>query len=83
MAIAVVMPQFESAMTEGTVVAWKKKVGDLVNKGDVLLRIETDTGERDVAAAEAGYLLRIDADIEQIVPCGDTVAWLGGKGEKI
>jgi len=81
MATAVVMPKFGQTMTEGTIVKWQKRVGDQVKKGEVLLKIETDKSELDVEADAAGYLLRIDADPEEIVQCGATIAWLGEKGE--
>jgi dihydrolipoamide dehydrogenase len=83
MATPVVMPQSSQTMTEGTIVRWEKKVGDFVKKGDVLLKIETDISEMDVESGEEGYLLKIDADVEQIVPCGETIAWLGNKGEAV
>jgi pyruvate dehydrogenase E2 component (dihydrolipoamide acetyltransferase) len=83
MAIPVMMPKFGQTMTEGTIVRWEKAVGDLVQKGEVLLRIETDKAEMDVESEETGYLLKIDADPEQIVECGVVIAWLGEKGEAV
>ena len=83
MAVTVVMPKFGQTMTEGTIVRWQKAVGDLVKKGEILLRIETDTSEVDVVCEETGYLLKVDADPEQIVECGATIAWLGEKGEPV
>jgi pyruvate dehydrogenase E2 component (dihydrolipoamide acetyltransferase) len=35
------MPKMSDTMTEGTVVAWHKKVGDPVKSGDLLAEIET------------------------------------------
>jgi len=77
------MPKFGQTMTEGTVVKWEKKVGDLVRKGEVLLRIETDKSEMDVEADDGGHLIAITVAEGQLVPCGTTIAWLGEKGEKI
>ncbi|MBA2622676.1 MAG: dihydrolipoamide acetyltransferase, partial [Chthoniobacterales bacterium] len=36
------MPKLSDTMTEGTVVAWKKKKGEKVATGDVIAEIETD-----------------------------------------
>jgi pyruvate/2-oxoglutarate dehydrogenase complex dihydrolipoamide acyltransferase (E2) component len=83
MAVTVVMPRVGKTMTEGTIVRWEKNVGDLVRKGEVLARIETDVADADIVATEEGYLLKIDADPEQIVACGEPVAWLGSQGEKL
>jgi pyruvate/2-oxoglutarate dehydrogenase complex dihydrolipoamide acyltransferase (E2) component len=54
-----------------------------VKKGEVLLRIETDKSEMDVEADEEGYLLGVTAAEGQLVPCGETIGWLGAKGEKL
>ena len=40
----IIMPKMGDAMTEGKVVRWYKKAGDVVKKGDVLIELEpTDT----------------------------------------
>lgn len=38
----VVMPQIGMTMTEGTINEWKFKDGDRVEKGQILLEIETE-----------------------------------------
>ena len=83
MAIPVAMPRFGPTMSEGTILSWEKKIGEQVKRGEVLAKVETDLSEADIVAENDGYLLRIDADPEQIVPCGETIAWIGEKGEKI
>jgi pyruvate dehydrogenase E2 component (dihydrolipoamide acetyltransferase) len=83
MAIPVTMPRIGQTMSEGTILSWEKKIGDQVKKGEVLAKVETDISEADIVSESDGYLLRIDADPEQIVPCGETIAWIGEKGEKI
>jgi pyruvate/2-oxoglutarate dehydrogenase complex dihydrolipoamide acyltransferase (E2) component len=83
MAIPVVMPRLESGMMEGTILKWEKRVGDPVTQGETLLRVESDTAESDVLAPGTGYVLRLEAETDQIVSCGETIAWLGEKGEKL
>jgi pyruvate/2-oxoglutarate dehydrogenase complex dihydrolipoamide acyltransferase (E2) component len=83
MAVTVTMPRVGKTMTEGTILRWEKKLGELVRKGEALARIETDLSEADVVAPEEGFLLKIDADPEQIVACGEPIAWLGAQGEKV
>ena len=83
MATAVIMPTVEPGMVEGTILWWLKKPGEPVGVGEAIARIETDTGEADVEAPVAGTLLRLDADLDQIVACGEIIAWIGQKGEKL
>ena len=42
MAISVVMPALEMAQETGKLVSWKKKEGDAVKKGELLLEVETE-----------------------------------------
>merc|ERR1719316_372517 len=44
------------SITEGTIMEWKAKVGDSVNKGDVITVIETDKVTVDVNAPESGTI---------------------------
>jgi pyruvate dehydrogenase E2 component (dihydrolipoamide acetyltransferase) len=81
-AVAVTMPRIGRTMSEGTIVRWEKNVGDPVRKGEVLVRIETDLVDAYVSAPADGVLLRVEADVEEIVACGATIAWLGAEGEQ-
>ena len=36
------MPKLSDTMTEGTLVSWKKKVGDKIRAGEILAEIQTD-----------------------------------------
>ena len=42
MAVSVVMPALEMAQETGKLVSWKKKEGEQVKKGEILLEVETD-----------------------------------------
>jgi pyruvate/2-oxoglutarate dehydrogenase complex dihydrolipoamide acyltransferase (E2) component len=83
MPIPVRMPKFGQTMTEGTIVGWVKKVGDPIRKGEVILKIETDKSELDVESDDEGHLIAILAQPHQTVACGEIIAWLGAKGEKV
>ncbi|KAG9071900.1 pyruvate dehydrogenase complex dihydrolipoamide acetyltransferase component (E2) [Linnemannia hyalina] len=67
------MPALSPTMTEGTITAWKKKEGDSVIAGDVLLEIETDKAGMDVEAVEDGILAKILASLLSF-PDGSKVA---------
>ena len=52
------MPKLSDTMTEGTLVAWKKKKGDQVSAGEVLAEIETDKATMEWESPEDGTLDR-------------------------
>ena len=53
------MPKLSDTMTEGTLVAWKKKKGDHVSAGQVLAEIETDKATMEWESPEDGTLAEI------------------------
>jgi pyruvate dehydrogenase E2 component (dihydrolipoamide acetyltransferase) len=82
MAISVVMPALEMAQETGKLVSWKKKEGDSVKKGELLLEVETDKAVVEIEAAGDGVLGGITAQAGSVVPVGQTIAWLLKPGEK-
>jgi pyruvate dehydrogenase E2 component (dihydrolipoamide acetyltransferase) len=82
MAISVVMPALEMAQETGKLLAWRKKEGESVNKGEPLLEIETDKAVVEVEAPGDGILAGITAEVGAVIPVGETIAWLVAPGEK-
>ena len=64
------MPKLGADMTEGTVVAWHKKPGDAVKRGDVVASVETDKGVIDVEVFFPGTLESILAPPGGKAPVG-------------
>lgn len=81
MAISVVMPALEMAQETGKVIAWRKKEGERVTKGEPLLEIETDKAVMEVEAPADGLLAGIKAHEGDEVPVGRTIAWIVAPGE--
>jgi pyruvate/2-oxoglutarate dehydrogenase complex dihydrolipoamide acyltransferase (E2) component len=76
------MPKLSDTMTEGTLVAWKKKKGDTVSAGEVLAEIETDKATMEWEAPEDGTLTEIYVEEGGKVNVGDKIAFIGGEGEE-
>jgi pyruvate dehydrogenase E2 component (dihydrolipoamide acetyltransferase) len=76
------MPKLSDTMTEGTLVAWKKKKGDQVSAGDVLAEIETDKATMEWESPEDGTLTEIYVQEGGKVNVGDKIAFIGGEGEE-
>jgi pyruvate dehydrogenase E2 component (dihydrolipoamide acetyltransferase) len=81
MAISVVMPALEMAQETGKLVAWLKKEGDTVTKGEPLLEIETDKAVLEVEAAADGVLAGVTGETGTDVPVGQIIAWIVAPGE--
>src|SRR5579859_6245523 len=81
MALSVVMPALEMAQETGKLLAWRKKEGDRVSKGEPLLDIETDKAVVEVEAPADGILAGIRASEGSDIPVGQTIAWIVAPGE--
>src|SRR6266581_4197930 len=76
------MPKLSDTMTEGTLVAWKKKKGEKVSAGEVLAEIETDKATMEWESPEDGTLTEIYVEEGGKVNVGDKIAFIGGEGEE-
>ena len=76
------MPKLSDTMTEGTLVAWKKKKGDQVSTGEVIAEIETDKATMEWESPEDGTLSEIYVQEGGTVNVGDKIAFIRGEGEE-
>ncbi|PYM04656.1 MAG: dihydrolipoamide acetyltransferase [Verrucomicrobia bacterium] len=75
------MPKLSDTMTEGTLVAWKKKKGDKVSAGEVIAEIETDKATMEWESPEDGTLTEIYVEEGGKVDVGQRIAFIGEEGE--
>ena len=83
MATLVIMPRQGQSVESCVITAFNKKVGDTVEKGDVLFSYETDKSSFDEPAPEAGKILAIFREEGDDVPCLENVLVIGQDGEDI
>jgi len=82
MPIEVRLPELSASMTEATVLAWRKRLGEAVKPGDVLVEIETDKSVVELEASDEGTLLEILVqEGAEGVPVGALLARLARPGE--
>ena len=83
MATPIIMPRQGQSVESCIITAWNKKVGDSVEKGDILFSYETDKSSFDEPAPEAGVLLAIFHEEGDDVPCLENVCVIGAAGEDV
>ena len=81
MPISVVMPALEMAQETGKLIAWRKKEGESVAKGETLLEVETDKAVMEIEAPGDGILVGVTVREGAEVPVGQTIAWIVAPGE--
>ncbi len=83
MATRIIMPKLGMTMTEGTVVRWRKKEGERVEKGEVILEIMSEKIEYEVDAPESGVLGKVIGVEEEVYPIGAILAVIVDEGEEV
>ena len=77
----ITMPKLSDTMVDGTLVAWKKKIGDVIVAGEIIAEIETDKATMEWEAADDGVLTEIYIQEGGKVGVGAAIALILGKGE--
>ncbi len=70
------MPKLGMTMEEGTVVEWRVAVGERVEKGALLLVIESEKNEAEIEATASGFLRHTFVAEGEVAPCGALLAAL-------
>jgi pyruvate/2-oxoglutarate dehydrogenase complex dihydrolipoamide acyltransferase (E2) component len=70
------MPQMGVSVAEGTIVEWHKRVGDWVERDEVIVEISTDKVETEVPSPESGRVTEILVDVGTTVEVGTVLARL-------
>jgi pyruvate dehydrogenase E2 component (dihydrolipoamide acetyltransferase) len=82
MAHSIVMPALEMAQETGKLLSWRKKEGDAIAKGEPLLDVETDKAVVEIESPAEGILAGVKAQAGDVIPVGQTIAWIVNPGEK-
>lgn len=83
MATPIIMPRQGQSVESCIITAWNKKVGDMVEKGEILFSYETDKSSFDEPAPESGKLIAIFHEEGDDVPCLENVCVIGQDGEDV
>ena len=59
MSVDVLMPKLGESITEGTILEWKKNVGDDIKKDETLLEISTDKVDSEIPSPGSGKIIQI------------------------
>jgi pyruvate dehydrogenase E2 component (dihydrolipoamide acetyltransferase) len=70
------MPKLGMTMEEGTVVEWRAVLGGRVEKGQILLVIESEKNEAEIEATASGFLRHVYVAPGAVAPCGALLAAL-------
>ncbi|MFC5050808.1 pyruvate dehydrogenase complex dihydrolipoamide acetyltransferase [Rubritalea spongiae] len=83
MPINIEMPKLSDTMTEGTLVNWRKQVGDEVEIGDIIAEIETDKATMEMEAFDEGTITEIRVEEGTKAPVGAVLAVLAEEDEEV
>ena len=74
MIVDVLMPKMGESITEGTILEWYKKVGDVIEEDETLLEIGTDKVDSEIPSPSAGVISELLANPNDVVDVGKVIA---------
>ena len=75
------MPQMGESVTEGTILEWRKAVGDAVEADETLVEVSTDKVDAEVPSPAAGTIAKILVAEGDTVEVGQVLAQISVNGE--
>jgi len=75
-----VMPTLGSDMTEGTLVEWKKKMGERVVKGEIIAEVDTEKAAIEIESFHTGVIEQLIAKPGERIPVGTIMAIIREEG---
>jgi len=81
LATEVIMPALSPAQETGILIEWFKEEGDLIEKGEPLMEVETDKANVEVEATTTGILANITVNLGDEIPVGKVIALILADGE--
>lgn len=75
------MPNLGTTIDELKIVAWRKSVGDRIERGEILFEVETDKATMEVESYCQGSLKHIVVEADGIAHTGAVVAYIGDESD--
>jgi 2-oxoglutarate dehydrogenase E1 component len=72
--VQVTLPEMGESVTEGSIVEWRKKIGDFVHEGDPIVDVTTDKVDVEVPATASGVITKLLAGEGDTVSVGGALA---------
>jgi len=76
-------PDVGEGITEGEIVKWHVKVGDIVDEDQTIAEVETDKAIVEIPSPYSGKILKLNFKEKDIVKVGEVLAAIGGKEEGV
>lgn len=74
--VDVVMPKMGESIQEGKILNWLKKVGDKIERDEILLEISTDKVDTEVPSPVAGVVAQLAYNVGDTVEVGTVIAYI-------
>ena len=74
MIVDIVMPKMGESINEGTILEWRKKIGDSVELDEILLEIGTDKVDSEIPSSSSGIVTDILFKPNDVVEVGTVIA---------
>lgn len=78
----IILPRFDENYEESSIIFWHKQEGDTVQKGDVLVEVQTEKAVSEIEAEADGVLEKIIVKRGEVAAVGDVLGIIAAKGSE-
>ena len=78
----VVMPKMGESIIEGTILEWRKEVGDSIEVDEILLEIGTDKVDSEIPSPVSGKVVKLLAEPNDVIEVGRVIAQIDSDKDK-
>lgn len=78
--VDMIMPQMGESIAEGTIIKWRKKEGEKVERDEIILEISTDKVDSEIPSPQSGVVKKLLAKEGETVKVGVVIAEIETEG---
>jgi len=82
MAIKIFLPKLGESIEQASISHWCKKVGDFIERGEVIAELESSKATMDIESPISGFLLKIYIEEDVSINAGTLIAVVGADKEE-
>ncbi len=80
--VEIKLPKLGESITEAAIITWYKKIGDYIDKDEILLEVATDKVDAEIQATASGVLEKTFFKENEVAQVGDVIAVINTSGKQ-
>src|SRR5690625_4789021 len=79
----IILPRMDEDIDESSIIFWHKQEGDIIEKGDIVVEVQTEKAVSEIEAEADGVLEKIIVKRGEVASVGDVLGVIGAGEENV